>query len=64
MGLNPKPKKNSESVQFTRVLVVVVLGGYPLFSISACSALMDADNDEVPCLSTTFFLLLPAYRGG
>ena len=31
------------------MLVVVVLGGYPLLTISACSALIDAARDEVPC---------------
>ena len=62
------PKKKSEMMvhlptQFTLVFVVVVLGGYPLLSISACSAFIEAVSEEVPSLST-IFLFVPALRGG
>ena len=47
-------KKRAKYYTFTRVFVVVVLGGYPRATISLYSAFIEADKEDVPSLSILF----------
>jgi len=47
-------KKRVKYYTFTRVFVVVVLGGYPRATISLYSAFIEADKEDVPSLSIFF----------